>query len=141
MSHFFSGAILVCSLTIWWFTTGGILTHLRRHFFDNRVPEPAIPLQPVHDAAPVDGGAWTWQPDQGVANYLSNCSNRNNLSTKIPNDWLYLVLYGRLFSLCFWLFLKLGTKTEKMHFPGLKQSSIFSCSLPVMVFMVVRHFF
>ena len=28
-----------------------------------------------------------------------------------------------------------------MHFPGLKQSSIFSCSLPVMVFMVVRHFF
>ena len=28
-----------------------------------------------------------------------------------------------------------------MHFPGLKQSSIFSCSLPVMVFMVVSHFF
>ena len=68
MSHFFSGAILVCSLSIWWFTTGGILTHLRRHYFNNQVPEPAIPLQAAHDpaapvqaahdpAAPVDGGA------------------------------------------------------------------------------------
>ena len=46
---------------MWWITTGGVVTHLRRHFFGNRVPEPAgpIPLQPVaaHDAAPADGGA------------------------------------------------------------------------------------
>ena len=44
---------------MWWITTGGVVTHLRRHFFGNRVPESAgpIPLQPVHDAAPADGGA------------------------------------------------------------------------------------
>jgi len=63
------GGILICSLSIWWFSTGGILTHLRRHYFNNQVPpEPAIPLQAAHDpaapvqaahdpAVPVDGGA------------------------------------------------------------------------------------
>ena len=48
---------------MWWITTGGVVTHLRRHFFGNRagVPDPAgpvvIPLQPVADGAPADGGA------------------------------------------------------------------------------------
>ena len=46
---------------MWWITTGGVVTHLRRHFFGNRagVPDPAgpMPLQPVADGAPADGGA------------------------------------------------------------------------------------
>ena len=62
--YFLVGAILIISLSMWWTTTGGLMTHLRRHFFGNRagVPDqnPAgpvvnnIPLQPV---AVADGGA------------------------------------------------------------------------------------
>ena len=48
-----------------WTTTGGLMTHLRRHFFGNRAGVPdqnpagpvVIPLQPVADGAPADGGA------------------------------------------------------------------------------------
>ena len=61
----FSGAILIISLSMWWTTTGGLMTHLRRHFFGNRAGVPdqnpagpiVIPLQPVADGAPADGGA------------------------------------------------------------------------------------
>ena len=52
---------------MWWTTTGGLMTHLRRHFFGNRAGVPDqnpggpvvnnIPLQPVADGAPADGGA------------------------------------------------------------------------------------
>ena len=62
----------------------------------------------------------------------SQLFEQKQLKYKKPNDWLYLVLYGRLFSLCFWLFLNWEPKQKKcIFFPRLKQSSIFSCSLPV----------
>ena len=59
------GAILIISLTMWWTSTGRLMTHLRRHFFGNRAGAPdqnpagpvVIPLQPVADGAPADGGA------------------------------------------------------------------------------------